>query len=61
MTENQIKNGNKWFLLTTFFISYWIVINNFEAFNTFWTGVFVLNTVCGCIYTKYLHNKEKIV
>jgi O-antigen ligase len=58
--KDTIKNGNKWFLLTTFFISYWVVINNLEAFNTFWTGVFVHNTVCGCIYTKYLHNKEKI-
>ncbi|MGM0609192.1 MAG: O-antigen ligase family protein [Candidatus Muiribacteriota bacterium] len=52
------KNNDLYLLVIAFaFLIYWFVVNCFESFNSFWTGVFVNNIVCGCIYSKYLYYK----
>jgi O-antigen ligase len=53
-----LKDGPNNFLIGTCFVSYWVIMNNFESFNSFWTGVFVHNMFCGCIYSRYLTVKK---
>ncbi|MCG7598279.1 O-antigen ligase family protein [Halomonas sp. McH1-25] len=36
----------------SFFI-YWVIVNQFESYNSFWTGVFVHNLVVGGLVTHY--------
>jgi O-antigen ligase len=57
-TRNLFPKGKDFFLISVCFVSYWFVINNFESFNSFWTGVFVHNIACGCIYSRYLYIKK---
>lgn len=35
------------------FFVYWAVVNQFESYNSFWTGVFVHNVVVGGLVTHY--------
>ncbi|MDL4863374.1 O-antigen ligase family protein, partial [Halomonas elongata] len=35
------------------FFLYWIVVNQFESYNSFWTGVYVHNLVVGGLVTHY--------
>ncbi|WP_243836028.1 O-antigen ligase family protein [Modicisalibacter xianhensis] len=35
------------------FFLYWIIVNQFESYNSFWTGVFVHNLVVGGLVTHY--------
>lgn len=45
------------------FFIYWLIINQFESYNSFWTGVYVHNMVLGGLVTHYwrwqLENKPK--
>ncbi|WP_442488331.1 O-antigen ligase family protein [Halomonas litopenaei] len=36
----------------TFFV-YWVIVNQFESYNSFWTGVYVHNLVVGGLVTHY--------
>lgn len=36
----------------TFFV-YWVIVNQFESYNSFWTGVYVHNLVAGGLVTHY--------
>lgn len=56
--RKQITNGDDWFLLSVGFVVYWLVINCFENFNGFWTGVFCHNLILGCIYSRCLAKKK---
>lgn len=57
--RDLIEDGRDYFLISLCFIIYWLTINNFESFNSFWTGVFVHNIFCGCIYSRYLKYKNE--
>lgn len=46
------------FILAVAFSVYWFTINNFESMNSFWTGVFVNNAICGFIYSSYLYKNR---
>ncbi|MBY5930377.1 O-antigen ligase family protein [Halomonas sp. DP8Y7-3] len=35
------------------FFVYWIIVNQFESYNSFWTGVYVHNLVVGGLVTHY--------
>lgn len=35
------------------FFIYWMVVNQFESYNSFWTGVYVHNLVVGGLITHY--------
>lgn len=35
------------------FFVYWAVVNQFESYNSFWTGVFVHNVIVGGLVTHY--------
>ncbi len=49
------ENEKKYFLLLSIcFVSYWLIINNFEAFNSRWLGVFTHNIILASFYTFYL-------
>ncbi|MGE4518894.1 MAG: O-antigen ligase family protein [Desulfobacteraceae bacterium] len=48
------------FSITFCFVVYWMIMNNFESYNSFWTGVFVHNFVCGCIYSRHLYAKDEL-
>lgn len=37
------------------FFVYWVVVNQFESYNSFWTGVYVHNLVLGGLVTHYWH------
>ncbi|MCB9494358.1 MAG: O-antigen ligase family protein [Desulfobacteraceae bacterium] len=50
-------DGNKIFITGFCFAVYWLVINNFESFNSFWTGVFIHNIFLGAFYSRYLKFK----
>ncbi|MBU1170759.1 MAG: O-antigen ligase family protein [Proteobacteria bacterium] len=56
--RKQIPHGDQWFLLSVGFVTYWQVINCFENFSGFWTGVFCHNLILGCIYAHYFSNKK---
>jgi O-antigen ligase len=52
------ENNDLYVIVIAFaFVIYWLVVNCFESLNSFWTGVFMNNIVCGCIYSKYLYYK----
>ncbi|MDY0360077.1 MAG: O-antigen ligase family protein [Desulforegulaceae bacterium] len=55
----NIGNGKNIFVTGFCFVVYWIVINNFESFNSFWTGVFAHNIFLGALYSRYLNLKVK--
>ena len=45
---------NYFLLLSICFISYWLIINNFESFNSRWLGVYTHNIILASFYTFYL-------
>jgi O-antigen ligase len=53
-------NSKGLYVITFCFVIYWLIMNNFESYNSFWTGVFVHNFVCGCIYSRYLYTKDEL-
>ncbi len=59
--RNEISFGNEWLLLSVCFLSYWLVINCFEGFNAFWSGVFCHNLIVGCLYANYLGEKSNVI
>ncbi|WP_245704011.1 O-antigen ligase family protein [Modicisalibacter muralis] len=40
-------------LFATGFFVYWAIVNQFESYNSFWTGVYVHNLVLGGLVTHY--------
>lgn len=40
-------------LFATGFFVYWVIVNQFESYNSFWTGVYVHNLVLGGLVTHY--------
>lgn len=49
-----IMPGDMALFAMSFFV-YWMVVNQFEAYNAFWTGVFVHNLVVGGLVTHIWH------
>lgn len=35
------------------FFAYWVIVNQFESYNSFWTGVYVHNLILGGLVTHY--------
>lgn len=52
--KDSTRHGNYWFIFCIAFVTYWMIINNFESFNSFWTGVFMHNIFMACLLSKYL-------
>nr|WP_297458408.1 O-antigen ligase family protein [uncultured Halomonas sp.] len=40
-------------LFSVGFFIYWLIVNQFESYNSFWTGVYVQNLVLGGLITHY--------
>ncbi|UTM57504.1 O-antigen ligase family protein [Photobacterium sp. CCB-ST2H9] len=54
------RHGSYWFIFSVAFVTYWMVINNFESFNSFWTGVFMQNIIMACLFARYLTVTRKM-
>jgi len=59
--KSNIRDEDKryFLLLGSVFIVYWLVINNFETYNSRWLGVFTNNIILGTLYTFYLNSSLK--
>jgi O-antigen ligase len=55
---SSLSNSSKNFFLVfgISFLTFWLIINNFESFNSRWLGVFVHNIMFASFYTFYLSN-----
>ena len=50
------ENRKIFFPFAITFLLYWLIINNFETFNSRWLGVYVNNIIMASFYTFYLTN-----
>ncbi|MEA2092239.1 MAG: hypothetical protein U9O83_07740, partial [Campylobacterota bacterium] len=59
-TSSISENERKYYLLASIcFTTYWLVINNFETFNSRILGVFTHNIIFAVFYTFHITNYLK--